>query len=215
MHEAEFFKERYLSIKTTVTCIVGVVVEYINEIKGSPPPKCLLVGLDTEWIELLSDEHNVALLQLCVESRCLIYQVRHDGYKLIDVLRKFLSEEGHIFVGAHISNDVELLQQDYGIKISNWRDLQLIVSEIDDKYSHLYQNDYRSSLEKIRNVVLELPLYKDRKVNQKLRGLRYLLDWQVNYASKDAFLSFEIANQLDIKHDYRFVPDAKWLESPM
>jgi hypothetical protein len=172
MHEVEFFKERYPSIKTTVTCIAGVVAEYINEIKGSPPPKCLLVGLDTESIELLSDEHNVALLQLCVGSRCLIYQVRHDGYKLIDVLGKFLSEEGHIFVGAHISNDVECLQQDYGIKISNWRDLQLIVSEIDDKYSHLYQNDYRSSLEKIGNVVLELPLYKDRKVNQKLWGLR-------------------------------------------
>jgi hypothetical protein len=52
-------------------------------------------------------------------------------------------------------------------------------------------------------------------VNHKLRGLRYLLDWQVNYASKDAFLSFEIANQLEIKHGYRFLPDAKWLESPM
>jgi ribonuclease D len=141
--------------------------------------------------------------------------VRHADYKLPDVLRKFLSEEGHIFVGAHISNDVERLQQDCGIKISNCRDPQLIVSEVDDKYSHLYQNGYRSSLEKIANVVLELPLYKDRKVNHKLWGLRYLLDWQVNYASKDAFLSFEIANQLEIKHGYRFVPDAKWLESLM
>jgi hypothetical protein len=52
-------------------------------------------------------------------------------------------------------------------------------------------------------------------VNHKLWGLRHLLDWQVNYASKDAFLSFEIANQLEIKNGYRFVPDAKWLESPM
>jgi hypothetical protein len=54
MHKVEFFKERYPSIKTTVTCDVGVVAEYNNEIKGSPSPKCLLVGLDTEWIELLS-----------------------------------------------------------------------------------------------------------------------------------------------------------------
>jgi ribonuclease D len=191
------------------------VAEYINKIKGSPPPKRLLVGLDTEWTLLLSGEHKVALLQLCIQSRCHIYLVHHAGYKLPHVLSKFLSEEGHIFVGAHISNDVERLQQDCGIKISNWRDLQLIVYEFDDKYSHLYQNGYRSSLEKIRNVVLELPLYKDRKVNQKLWGLRYLLDWQVNYASKDAFLSFGIANQLEIKHRYRFVPNAKWLESPM
>jgi hypothetical protein len=48
MHEVEFFQERYLSIKTTVTCDAGVVAEYINEIKGIPPPKCLLIGLDTE-----------------------------------------------------------------------------------------------------------------------------------------------------------------------
>jgi ribonuclease D len=208
MHEVEFFNERYPSIKTTVTRDAGVVVEYINEINGSPPPKCLLVGFDTEWIKLLSGEHKVTLLQLCAGSCCLIYQVCHAGYKLPDVLSKFLSEEGHIFVRAHISNDVERLQQDFGIKISNWRDLQLIVSEVDDKYSHLYQNGYKSSLEKIGNVVLDLPLYKDRKVNHKLWGLRCLLEWQVNYASKDAFLTFEIANQLEIKHGYRFVLDA-------
>jgi hypothetical protein len=74
MHEVEFFKERYPSIKITITCDAGVVAEYINEIKGSPPPKRLLVGLDTEWIELLSGEHKVALLQLCIGSHCLWLQ---------------------------------------------------------------------------------------------------------------------------------------------
>jgi hypothetical protein len=60
MHEVEFFKERYPSIKTTVTCDAGVVAEYINEIKGSPPPERLLVGLDTEWIELRCGGYKLA-----------------------------------------------------------------------------------------------------------------------------------------------------------
>jgi ribosomal protein S18 len=208
MHEVEFFKERYPSIKTIVTCDAGVVAEYIDEIKGSPPPERLLVGLDTEWIQLRSGGYKLALLQLCVGSSCLIYQVHHAGYKLPDVLSKFLSEEGHIFVGAHITNDAERLQEDCGVKISNWKDLQLIVADVDEKYSHLYRNGYRSSLEKIGNRVLELPLYKDRNVNHRLWGLRVLHEWQVQYAAKDAFLSFEIANQLEIKHGYRFLPDA-------
>jgi hypothetical protein len=139
--------------------------------------------------------------------------VHHAGYNLPDVLSKFLSEKGHIFVGAHITNDVERLQEDCGIKISNWKDLQLIVSDVDDKYSHLYQIGYRPSLEKIGNFVLELPLYKDRNVDNKHWGLRVLHEWQVKYASKDAFLSFEMANQLEIKHGYRFLSDANLLES--
>jgi hypothetical protein len=126
--------------------------------------------------------------------------VLHAGYKLPDVLSKFLSEEGHIFVGAHIPIDVERLEQDCGITISNWRDLQLIVSEVDDKYNKLYQNGYRSSLEKTGNVILDLPLFKNRSVNHRLWGSRCFVDWQVQYATKDAFLSFEIANQLKVKH---------------
>jgi hypothetical protein len=84
------------------------------------------------------------LLQLCIGSHCLWLQASWCPEQV--------SQRGrpHLCWSAYLQR----LQQDCGIKISNWRDLQLIVSEVDDKYSHLYQNGYKSSLEKTGNVVL-------------------------------------------------------------
>ncbi|RLN12957.1 hypothetical protein C2845_PM09G12300 [Panicum miliaceum] len=78
------------------------------------------------------------------------------------VLKRFLTEEDRIFTGAHIKNDVKRLRDNFGITISNPIDLQLVVPEAAPRYEYLggphpLYRVRRSSLEKIKKVVLCLP----------------------------------------------------------
>ncbi|RLN13139.1 hypothetical protein C2845_PM09G15440 [Panicum miliaceum] len=143
----------------------------------------MIVGLDTEWKKLDGGAFTTALLQLCVGIRVLVFQVLYaDGGDLPAVLKRFLTEEDHIFTGAHIENDVKWLQDYFGITISNPIDLQLVVPKAAPRYEYLSGPHplfgvRRSSLKKIARAV--------------------------KYAATNAYLSYEIAKQLEIKDGYR------------
>jgi len=140
-----------------------------------------------------------------------VFQVLYaTGGDLPSVLKSFLTEEDHIFTGAHIGNDVYRLQEDFGITISHPVDLQLAVPKADPSYEYLggahpVYKVRRSSLEKIASEVLCLPhLRKPTGADHDHWHERYLDSFQVRYAAIHTYLSYEIANQLELKHGYRF-----------
>jgi len=142
-----------------ITYDAEVVASFLEDIcHGNSAQRCRkLVGLDTEWKRLPGGDVTTAILQLCVGTSVLVFQVLYgNGGDHPKVLKRFLIEEDHIFTGAHIKNDVKWLRDDFGITISNPIDLQLVDPKAAYRYKHLGgpHPKYRvkcSSLEKIRS----------------------------------------------------------------
>jgi hypothetical protein len=65
----------------------------------------------------------------------------------------------------------------------------------------------RSSLEKTASEVLRLPRLSKSVADHDTWDACYLRPSRVEYAAVDAYLSYEIANQLEIRHDYRFIKE--------
>ena len=65
----------------------------------------------------------------------------------------------------------------------------------------------RSLLEKIASKVLRLPRLCKPIVDHDSWDKCYLRPSQVEYAAVDAYLSYEIANQLKIRYGYRFIKE--------
>ncbi|RLN30769.1 hypothetical protein C2845_PM05G04600 [Panicum miliaceum] len=139
-----------------------------------------------------------------------MFQVLYaDGGNLPTVLKSFLTDEDHIFTGAHIENDVNQLRDNFGITISNPMDLQLVVPKAAPRYEYLggphpIFGVRRSSLEKIAKAVLCLPHLRKVAPDHDNWHSWYLSPSQVKYATADVYLSYGIAKQLEIKDGYRF-----------
>ena len=193
-----------------MTCDAAVVARFLEEIRGTPPQHRMIVGLDTEWKMLDGGGFTMALLHLCVGTRVFVFQVLYAaGGDLPDVLKSFLTEEDHIFASAHIKNDVKRLLDDFGVTISNPTDLQIVVPQAASRFEHLGgpHPEYgfrRPSLEKIASEVLCLPRVRKPDADHRRWHVRDLGYLQVKYAAVDAYLSYEVANQLEVRDGYRF-----------
>ncbi|KAL8487459.1 hypothetical protein ACS0TY_023947 [Phlomoides rotata] len=120
------------NIMTTVTSNAETVRQWILELQyiHRATPFRLIVGLD---IKLGAPDASasasastsapplrpVALLLLCVNIDCLIFQLAHAN-NIPQALYRFLSHDNHTFVGAAIESKLVWLRRDYGIGGRTW-----------------------------------------------------------------------------------------------
>ncbi|XP_073151085.1 3'-5' exonuclease-like [Henckelia pumila] len=186
-------------IHTTVTHDPTVVSQWISEVKSMYVywPGQLIVGLDVEWRPSYTRgiQNPPATLQLCVGSRCLIFQLIHSP-GIPTSLAGFLSDPNHTFVGVGINDDLEKLQETHGIGFHTyWVDLREPAANICGR-----KNLRNSGLKELARVVLGKEMEKPREVTMSGWDERWLSADQILYACIDAYVCFELGMALNGGH---------------
>ncbi|TVU21407.1 hypothetical protein EJB05_31039, partial [Eragrostis curvula] len=183
-------------IKTTVTKSYEAVYDFIQEVR-SDHRNHLVVGLDTEWRTISAHgkrkkSYKTAILQLCVGTRCLVFQIyRADAIPII--LKDFLACPHCKFLGADVSRDVHRLINDYGLRVQNSVDLQ--------EFGIRKGYGSKSSKPALKLLVKELlgaDMEKDNKDIHLSWGREVLTSEHITYAAIDAFASAELGKTMGI-----------------
>ncbi|XP_073153562.1 3'-5' exonuclease-like [Henckelia pumila] len=153
----------------------------------------LIAGLDVEWRPSFTSggRYPVAVLQICVGRRCLIYQMLYSGY-IPHSLARFIANPFITFVGVGVKEDLKKLERDYGLgNHAKFVDLRELAAYVYDR-TELRQ----AGLKSLANVVLGKDMEKPKDVTLSRWDYRRLTTAQVRYACLDAFVSFEIGRIL-------------------
>ncbi|KAL2501985.1 Werner Syndrome-like exonuclease [Forsythia ovata] len=192
LYDVNFFGD---IIHTLVTHEPSMVSQWVSEIQSlNPLHNRLIVGLDVEWRPNFNRniENPVATLQLCVDRRCLIYQLIHSP-SVPPPLIDFLSNQNYTFVGIGIKADLEKLEEDYGFGYSaNAVDLRQLAAD-----TYQMRELKNTGLKSLARFVLGKEVEKPNRVTMSRWDYRWLTPVQVQYACVDAFVSFEIGRVLN------------------
>ncbi|XP_010268097.1 PREDICTED: Werner Syndrome-like exonuclease [Nelumbo nucifera] len=132
----------------------------------------------------------VAILQLCVGRRCLIFQLAHADY-IPSSLLDFLEDDRITFVGVGIEKDVEKISRDHDLSVYYWKDLRSLAAK---QFSMPELKN--AGLKRLAWEVLKEDIDKPRYITLSNWDAYSLTEAQVRYATADAFLSLEIGMEL-------------------
>ncbi|KAK7256839.1 hypothetical protein RIF29_30370 [Crotalaria pallida] len=182
------------SIRTLVTSSPPHVDSWISQTLNLYPNyrRNLIVGLDVEWRPTFSanSTNPVAIIQLCVADRCLIFQILH-APSIPRSLASFLVDARNTFVGVGIKEDAEKLMRDYNLRVGNTVDLRGVAAD--------YYGDRglkQAGIKTLSLKVLGLEVEKPKRVSMSRWDDRWLTAKQVQYACVDAFVSYEVGRRL-------------------
>ncbi|KAL5058100.1 hypothetical protein RYX36_029704 [Vicia faba] len=181
-----------ITIHTTVTHAPSVVENWLSNLPRNNNNRSYLVGLDVEWLpnRQPSMDNPVAVLQLCVDKECLVFQIIH-APSIPESLVAFLENQNNTFVGVGVGEDVEKLLRDYSLRVANFVELcTLAVEKIGDHMK-------RAGLKTLALHILGKGMEKPRKITMSKWNDLKLSHQQVRYACIDAFVSFEIGRILN------------------
>ncbi|KAJ9188895.1 hypothetical protein P3X46_000250 [Hevea brasiliensis] len=186
-HNIQFYGDH---IFTTVTPSAAIVDEWIANTRRIYRRKLskLLVGLDTEWClpAQPGGYQKVAIIQLCVGKRCLIFQLYHADY-IPQSLIRFLGNKKFTFVGKEVQNDADKLFQDYKLHVAHTKDVGYWAAK---KYD---DSEYRRmGLKALVSDLLQKVIPKPRQITLSRWNAKNLRVEQIEYACLDAFVSFEL-----------------------
>ncbi|KAG2590590.1 hypothetical protein PVAP13_5NG416800, partial [Panicum virgatum] len=186
-------------ITTTVTSSGRAVERWMAEVLsvhrsggGVISHNQIHVGLDVEWrpSNYGGQQNKAATLQLCVNCRCLVFQLLHADY-FPAALARFLGDRSIGFYGVGVRADAERLRADHDLVVANAVDLCGYVAD------WLNRPDLRhASLRAIVAAVMGVELVKPHRVTMSRCDARRLSDEQISYACIDAFVSSEVVRML-------------------
>ncbi|KAL5058102.1 hypothetical protein RYX36_029706 [Vicia faba] len=184
-------------IQTLLTSTPSIVDTWLLDTLRLQTPSSLLIGLDIEWRPNFQrgQSNPAAVLQLCINNRCLVFQILHSPF-IPDSLLTFLANPNNRFVGVGIKADVEKLLEDYNIIVTNFVDLRNLAADVLNDREML-----RTGIKSLAQRVIEKSVQKPKRVSMSRWDNVRLNAQQVKYATVDAFVSFEIARLLYSHHN--------------
>ncbi|XP_050533718.1 exonuclease 3'-5' domain-containing protein 2 [Daktulosphaira vitifoliae] len=146
-----------------------------------------ILGLDCEWVTENEIRRPIAILQIAdYDGMCSLIRL----YKLKTIsptLKKLLNNGQVLKVGVAISDDAQLLMNDYNIEISGYIDLRYIAKDC---------GLIERSLAALSYKLLGCELDKDWRVRASYWETEILTERQIQYAALDAYVAVKIFEQL-------------------
>ncbi|KAB1216884.1 Werner Syndrome-like exonuclease [Morella rubra] len=148
-----------------------------------------LVGLDTEW-SLLPNK-KAAVLQLCVDERCLIIQLVYMEDNIpLSTLESFLTDSNFTFVGIEVAQDIAKLKHEYGLECNKSMDIGRLAKR-------RWPGRFRGpSLKELASELLGIDMRKPEDVCLSNWEAKVLNENQIEYACIDAYASYRIGHKL-------------------
>ncbi|CAI9774270.1 unnamed protein product [Fraxinus pennsylvanica] len=181
------------TIETTVTHKASVADDWVRNIRSKSNGPKIIFGFDCKYnphpIESMSNK--VALIQLCVETKCLILQLSY-MYNIPQSIWNLLSDSNNTFVGVQIEETAKKLRNEYGISFCRSLDLRSLVKTW---FPISYKG--RPSLKALAYGVAGLGMRRNsKKIWSSDWEFRVLDEDMVQCACVDAYASYRIAHML-------------------